>query len=433
MPIVAVLGSQWGDEGKGRVVDYLAKRVDIIARFQGGDNAGHTVVVGNQTFKLHLLPSGVVTGKLSVIGNGVVVNPFTLVEEMDALEARGIKPNIVVSDRAHIILPYHRILDGLQERIKGKFAAGTTRKGIGPTYADKMARIGIRIGDLKDLTGLKEKIELIYKYKQPLFEKYNIECPKPEKVLEDLRKVRERLLPLITDTTVLLHEALAEGKWILAEGAQGAHLDIDHGVYPYTTSSNATIGGVCTGLGVPASEIRYVIGVVKAYISRVGAGPVPTELTNEIGDYLRERGREYGTTTGRPRRCGWLDLVLVKHSHRLNGFTHIVLTKIDVLSGLKEIKVAVKYKHSELGEIDYVPASMKDFAGCEPVYETLPGWDDISPEEWANICKQGVDRIPENTMKYIKFIEGYLNVPVMMASFGPEREQGILLQDIELN
>jgi len=433
MPIVAVLGSQWGDEGKGRVVDYLAKRVDIVARFQGGDNAGHTVVVGDQTFKLHLLPSGVVTGKLSVIGNGVVVNPFTLVEEMDALESRGIKPNIVVSDRAHMILPYHRLLDGLQERIKGKFAAGTTRKGIGPTYADKMARIGIRIGDLKDLTGLKEKIELIYKYKQPLFDKYNIECPKPEKVLEDLRKVRERLLPLITDTTVLLHEALAEGKWILAEGAQGAHLDIDHGVYPYTTSSNATIGGVCTGLGVPASEIKYVIGVVKAYISRVGAGPVPTELTNEIGDYLRERGREYGTTTGRPRRCGWLDLVLVKHSHRLNGFTHIVLTKIDVLSGLKEIKVAVKYKHSKLGEIDYVPASMKDFAECEPVYESLPGWGDISAEEWANICKQGVDKIPENTMKYIKFIEEYLNVPVMMASFGPEREQGILLQDIELN
>ena len=433
MPIVAVLGSQWGDEGKGRVVDYLAKRVDIVARFQGGDNAGHTVVVGDQTFKLHLLPSGVVTGKLSVIGNGVVVNPFTLVEEMDALESRGIKPNIVVSDRAHMILPYHRLFDGLQERIKGKFAAGTTRKGIGPTYADKMARIGIRIGDLKDLTGLKEKIELIYKYKQPLFDKYNIECPKPEKVLEDLRKVRERLLPLITDTTVLLHEALAEGKWILAEGAQGAHLDIDHGVYPYTTSSNATIGGVCTGLGVPASEIKYVIGVVKAYISRVGAGPVPTELTNEIGDYLRERGREYGTTTGRPRRCGWLDLVLVKHSHRLNGFTHIVLTKIDVLSGLKEIKVAVKYKHSELGEIDYVPASMKDFAECEPVYETLPGWGDISAEEWANICKQGVDKIPENTMKYIKFIEDHLNVPVMMASFGPEREQGILLRDIELN
>ena len=433
MPIVAVLGSQWGDEGKGRVVDYLAKRVDIVARFQGGDNAGHTVVVGNQTFKLHLLPSGVVTGKLSVIGNGVVVNPFTLIKEMDELSARGVKLNIVVSDRAHLILPYHKLLDGLQERIKGKFAAGTTKRGIGPTYADKMARIGIRMGDLKDFSELRDKIELLFKYKQPIFERYNIEYPKPEHVINELEKIRNRLLPMIKDTSILLHDALAEGKWVLAEGAQGAHLDIDHGIYPYTTSSNATIGGVCTGLGVPASEIKYVIGVVKAYTTRVGAGPVPTELTDKIGEYLRDRGHEYGTTTGRPRRCGWLDLVLVKHAHRLNGFTHIVLTKIDVLSGLKEIKIAVKYHHNELGDIDYVPASMKDFANCTPVYEVLPGWEDISAAEWANICKQGVDKIPSPARKFVKFVEDYLGVPVMMASFGPEREQGVLLQDIELS
>ncbi|MEQ9716403.1 MAG: adenylosuccinate synthase [Candidatus Asgardarchaeum sp.] len=432
MPIIAVVGSQWGDEGKGRVVDYLASRVDIVARYQGGDNAGHTVVVGNETFKFHLIPSGVVSGKLSILGNGMVINPFKLVKEIESLEARGIKPNIIISDRAHMILPYHQLLDGLQERIKGNLAAGTTKRGIGPTYADKMDRIGIRMVDLKDFSELKKKLELLFNYKLPIFEKYNIECPTPDEVLAKLEKIKDRLVPLIQDTSLILHKALEEGKWILAEGAQGTHLDIDHGIYPFTTSSNSTVGGVCTGLGVPPSEIKYVIGVVKAYTTRVGTGPVPTELKDEIGEYLRKRGHEYGTTTGRPRRCGWLDLVLVKHAHRLNRFTHLAITKLDVLSGLKELKVAVKYYHKDLGEIDYVPASMKEFAECKPIYETLPGWDDFSREEWTEICKGGIQKLPENVKKYIEFIEDYLKVPVMMASFGPERTQGILLRDITL-
>ncbi|MGQ4833753.1 MAG: adenylosuccinate synthase [Candidatus Asgardarchaeia archaeon] len=432
MPVVAVIGSQWGDEGKGRVVDYLANRVDIVARFQGGDNAGHTVVVGDKTFKLHLIPSGVVSGKLSVLGNGMVINPLKLVEEIKSLEAQRVHPNIVISERAHMVLAYHQLLDGLQERIKGKFAAGTTKRGIGPTYADKMNRIGLRMIDLKDLSELKEKINLLYEYKKPIFEKFDIDAPTPEKVFEDLKKVRDKLVPLIKDTSIILNEALDEGKWILAEGAQGTHLDIDQGIYPFTTSSNTTVGGVCTGLGIPPSEIRYVIGIVKAYVTRVGTGPVPTELTDEIGEYIREKGHEYGTTTGRPRRVGWLDLVLVKHSHRLNRFTHIVITKIDVLSGLKEIKVATKYRHKDLGEIDYVPASMKEFAECKPVYENVPGWEELSPEEWTKRIEKGYENLPENVRKYIEFIENYLNVPVLMASFGPERSQGIMLHELEL-
>ena len=430
MPIIAVIGAQWGDEGKGRVVDYLANRVDIVARYQGGNNAGHTVVIGKETYRLHHIPSGVISGKLSVLGNGMVINPFKLIEEMDDLINRGIKPNLMISDRAHIILPYHQVLDSLQEHIKGKLAAGTTKRGIGPTYADKMNRIGIRMGDLKDFSVLKEKLDLLFQYKLPIFDKYGVEYITPDKVLKDLEKIKDRLVPLIQDTSVKLNDALDEGKWIMAEGAQGTHLDIDHGIYPYNTSSNSTVGGVCTGLGVPPSEIKYVIGVVKAYTTRVGTGPVPTELKNEIGNHLREKGHEYGTTTGRSRRCGWLDLALVKHAHRLNRFTHIVLTKLDVLSGLKELKIAVKYKHKDYGEIDYVPASMNEFAECEPIYETLPGWDDLSEENWTRICESGIQSIPENVKKYIDFIENYLKIPVLMASFGPERKQGILMSEL---
>ncbi|MGQ4915873.1 MAG: adenylosuccinate synthase [Candidatus Asgardarchaeia archaeon] len=432
MPIIAVIGAQWGDEGKGRVVDYLAERVDIVARYQGGDNAGHTVVIGKETYRLHHIPSGVISGKLSILGNGMVINPFRLIEEIDGLIARGIKPNLMISDRAHMILPYHQLLDGLQEKIKGKHAAGTTKRGIGPTYADKMNRIGLRMGDLKDFSLVKEKLDLLFQYKLPIFEKYNIEYPSPEEVLKKLEKIKDRLIPMIRDTSLVLNEALDSGKWILAEGAQGTHLDIDHGIYPYNTSSNSTVGGVCTGLGVPPSEIKYVIGVVKAYTSRVGTGPVPTELKDEIGEHLREKGHEYGTTTGRPRRCGWLDLVLVKHAHRLNKFTHIVITKLDVLSGLKELKVAVKYNHKDYGEIDYVPASMKEFAECEPIYETLPGWDNLSDEEWTEICKGGIQKLPTSTKQYIEFVEEYLKVPVLMASFGPERNQGILMSELSL-
>jgi len=432
MPIIAVIGAQWGDEGKGRVVDYLAERVDIVARYQGGDNAGHTVVIGKETYRLHHIPSGVISGKLSILGNGMVINPFRLIEEIDGLITRGIKPNLMISDRAHMILPYHQLLDGLQEKIKGKLAAGTTKRGIGPTYADKMNRIGLRMGDLKDFSLVKEKLDLLFQYKLPIFEKYNIEYPSPEEVLKKLEKIKDRLIPMIRDTSLVLNEALDSGKWILAEGAQGTHLDIDHGIYPYNTSSNSTVGGVCTGLGVPPSEIKYVIGVVKAYTSRVGTGPVPTELKDEIGEHLREKGHEYGTTTGRPRRCGWLDLVLVKHAHRLNKFTHIVITKLDVLSGLKELKVAVKYNHKDYGEIDYVPASMKEFAECEPIYETLPGWDNLSNEEWTEICKGGVQKLPTSTKQYIEFVEEYLKVPVLMASFGPERNQGILMSELSL-
>ncbi len=432
MPIIAVLGAQWGDEGKGRVVDYLSSRVDIVARFQGGDNAGHTVVVGEEAFKLHLIPSGAISGKVSVLGNGMVINPFNLIKEVEELKKRNIEPRILISDRAHMILPYHQMIDKIQEELKKNMAVGTTKKGIGPAYADKAYRYGLRMGDLKNMEVLRQKLELFLAYKSILLNHFNIDYPSYEEMLHRLQEISAVLEPLIIDTVWFLNQKLAENKIILAEGAQGAHLDIDHGTYPFCTSSNTTSGGVCTGLGVPPSRIKYIIGVVKAYTTRVGGGPFPAELTDDQGDFLRKRGHEYGTTTGRPRRCGWLDLVLVKHAHMINGFTHLAITKLDVLTGLEKIKVVVGYQHPTYGKLDYIPSDMLVYAECEPILKSFKGWKELDEHDILENSEKGINALPTEVQEYLKFIEDFLHIPIFMVSFGPERHQCLILNDIPL-
>ena len=420
MTVRAVIGTQWGDEGKGKVVDFLCEDADYVVRFQGGSNAGHTIKVGDEKYKFHLLPSGVVRGKTCVIGNGVVVDPEVFLEEINSLRKRGIEPRIMVSDRANVIMPYHKILDGAEESYLGKKRIGTTKRGIGPCYSDKIARKGIRIADLLDENLLRDKLESIFPIKEKLAEIYGVRFDFDiDELVEKYTEYGRKMEPYITDTIAELNRAIREGKNILLEGAQGVMLDVDFGTYPYTTSSNTISGGACTGSGIPPKCIDEVIGVVKAYTTRVGMGPLPTELKDEIGKHLQERGGEFGTTTGRARRCGWLDLVVLKHSITISGVDKIALTKLDVLDGLREVKVCVGYEYD--GRImDTVPSNIRVLENVKPVYEKLNGWKSVSGATTF-------ENLPREAKNYIKFIEEFLDTEVFLVSTGAEREKTIIV------
>ena len=426
MPGRVVVGTQWGDEGKGKVVDVLSEHADTIVRFQGGNNAGHTVIVNGEKFILHLLPSGVLHQEAKcVIGPGVVVDPFVLLEEIRMLEERGLScDHIRISDRAHIIMPYHIYQDELQEQHSGAKKIGTTKRGIGPCYADKYARHGIRMCDLKDFAVFEEKARRFLADKNLLFTQiYGGEAMDADEMVARFSAIRDQIVGRLCESVSEVNRDLDEGKDVLFEGAQAAMLDINYGTYPYVTSSSPTSAGVCTGAGVAPSRISQVIGVVKAYSTRVGEGPFVTELNDETGDRIRANGGEFGATTGRPRRCGWLDLNVVKHAALINGLTDIVLTKIDVLSGLDELYVCVAYDVDGV-RYDYMPSSLEDIARAKPVYQVFDGWDE-------DITKAATfDELPENCQAYVRFIEDFIGVRVSMISVGPDRVNNIFLHDI---
>lgn len=426
MSSVVVVGTQWGDEGKGKITDFLSENAEVIARYQGGDNAGHTIVFGGVTYKLHLIPSGIFSSKkISVIGNGVVVNPKALIKELAYLHERGISTdNLRISDRAHVILPYHIQLDQLQEESKGDNKIGTTIKGIGPAYMDKVSRVGIRIADLLDKELFEEQLRRNLEEKNRMFTKmYDSTEIAFEDVFEEYYQYGQEIKQYVTDTSVILNEALDAGKNVLFEGAQGVMLDIDQGTYPFVTSSNPVAGGVTIGSGVGPSKVNKVVGVCKAYTSRVGDGPFPTELHDEIGQRIRDIGKEYGTTTGRPRRIGWFDAVVMRHSKRVSGITNLSLNSIDVLSGLDTVKICTAYERN--GEkILHYPASLKELSECTPIYEELPGWD----EDITN-CRS-LEELPENARNYVKRISDLVGVRISTFSVGPGREQTNILEDI---
>ena len=422
--ITAIVGAQWGDEGKGKITDFFAGESDYVVRFHGGNNAGHTVIVEGNTFKLHLIPSGIIYGgPMSIIGNGVVVDPRVLLDEIEYIEGKGIDPKLMVSDRAHVIMPYHIELDGALSNHQGDLAAGSTRRGIAPVYADKMFRNGIRIIDLLESDVLMEKLTKGYTFAKGIIEKAlskKIESS-IEEIFDSYCSYGERLRPYITDTSVELYNAYKNNKSILFEGAQGISLDVDHGIYPYTTSSNTAAGHISTGTGVSFRDIGRIIGVVKAYLSRVGESPLPSEMHGSEAEALREKGGEYGTTTGRPRRVGWLDLVQVRQAVRVNDLTEIALTKLDVLSGFESIKVCVSYDVN--GEtILEMPASLSQYRLARPVYESLPGWDNLPDKIW----EKGFGALPETLKEYIKFVEDQIDCPVKLISVGPQRHETIL-------
>ena len=422
--ITAIVGAQWGDEGKGKITDFFAGESDYVVRFHGGNNAGHTVIVDGNTFKLHLIPSGIVYGEpMSIIGNGVVVDPKALLNEIAYIKEKGIQPKLMVSDRAHVIMPYHISLDAALSGHQGQLAAGSTRRGIAPVYADKMFRNGIRTIDLLEPDVLKEKLEKGYAFAKGLIEKTlerSLETTEKE-IFESYLEYGKQLEPFICDTSVELYKALKAGKSILFEGAQGISLDVDHGVYPFTTSSNTAAGHISTGTGVSFRDIGRIIGVVKAYLSRVGESPLPSEIHGEEADSLREKGGEYGTTTGRPRRVGWLDLVQVRQAVRVNGLTEIALTKLDVLNGFENLKVCTAYDidHSQITEM---PASLTHYRKAQPIYETLSGWETLPDEVWT----KGFDALPKTLKEYISFIEDAVDCPVKIVSVGPQRHETII-------
>lgn len=424
MSSVVIIGSQWGDEGKGKIVDYLAEQADIVVRYSGGSNAGHTVVNEGQEYKLHLLPSGILhSEKLCIIANGVVLDPKLILEEIELINSQGIDTkNLRISDRAHVIMPYHQKLDALQEERKGDKKIGTTQRGIGPCYMDKMARTGIRVTDLLDKEIFAEKLKAALAEKNLLLKAvYNCDGYDFEKVYADYLDYADKLRPYVVDTGYLLVDAIDHNKKIMYEGAQATFLDIDHGTYPYVTSSNPIAGGVCTGAGVGPKSIGTVMGVVKAYSTRVGEGPFVTELLDEIGDHIRERGHEYGVTTGRPRRCGWLDAAVVKYAARLNSMDYMAITRLDILDELKTLKICTGYTFNGK-KIDYMPASLKELAQCEPLYEEMPGWQtDISGiRKYADL--------PENARRYVERLSQISGVPLGIVSVGPGRTQTIILE-----
>lgn len=420
---LAVLGAQWGDEGKGKIVDLLTPRFDLVARYQGGHNAGHTVYVNGTKFVLRLIPSGILhAGVTCVIGNGLVVDPQAFFAEVDELTKNGIDVSgrLFVSDKAHLILPYHRDLDLLSEARRGERKIGTTSRGIGPAYEDKIARRGIRVGDLADPKALEQNVRDNVLARNRLVHDSTMDW---QQVLGQLLEIGARLRPLVRDVSLMLHQASQAGKAILFEGAQGTLLDIDHGTYPYVTSSNATIGGVCTGLGVGPRAINGVLGVVKAYTTRVGEGPLPTELTGEMGKRLRDSGNEYGAVTGRPRRCGWYDAVAVRYGVRINGLDALALTKLDVLDGLEQIDICTGYTVGGR-TLTEMPSDVAQLAACQPVYETMPGWD--APTK-------GVRRfadLPENARRYIARLEQVTGVPAALVSTGSDRDETILRDEV---
>jgi len=464
---VTIVGSQLGDEGKGGIVDLWGEAADVVVRYQGGDNAGHTVVEGGTEYKLSLVPSGAVRGKVGVLGNGCVVNPATLFEEMDDLRERGLDPDVRVARRAHVILPYHRVLDGIEEEIKSESdqEVGTTGRGIGPTYEDKAGRRGVRVGDLVDPERLREKLEYVVPQKRALAEDvFGVETGEEFDVAslyEEYRRYGERLREegMTVDAGAFLADRLDAGDEVMFEGAQGTIIDVDHGNYPYVTSSNPTAGGAATGTGLGPGVVGggEVVGIVKAYLTRVGSGPMPTELGGVVGDtpgydeqgagedeelatYIREEGGEYGTVTGRPRRVGWLDLPMLRHSTRVNGFTGLAVNHVDVLAGLDEVKVGHSYDldtdeqssssnrtQSDDGEeLFTVPATTERWGDCEPNFRTFDGWDDV---DWSDVAETGYDAIPENAREYLGYVSDELDVPIYAVGVGPNREESVVLED----
>ncbi|CAN5346870.1 adenylosuccinate synthase [soil metagenome] len=426
MPAIVIIGAQWGDEGKGKATDLLSERIDYVVKFNGGNNAGHTVVVGDQKYALHLLPSGILTpGVIPVIGNGVVVDIEVLFHELEALTSRGVDVSrLLVSANAHVITQYHRTLDKVTERFLGKRQIGTTGRGIGPAYADKINRVGIRIQDLFDENILRQKVEGALHQKNHLLVKiYNRRAISVDEIVEDLLSYAERLRPMVADTGLVLNQALDAGKTIVFEGGQATMLDVDHGTYPFVTSSNSTSGGAATGSGVAPNRLDRVIGIVKAYTTRVGAGPFPTELEDESGEWLRSRGFEFGTTTGRPRRTGWYDAPIARYSARVNGVTDFVMTKLDVLTGLTSIPVCVAYEVDGV-RVEEVPVSQSDFHHAVPVYEEFPGWDeDISGA-------RTFEDLPKNAQDYVLAIEAMSGSRISAIGVGPDREAIIVRHDL---
>ncbi|WP_276252865.1 adenylosuccinate synthase [Halomontanus rarus] len=449
---VTIVGSQLGDEGKGGVVDLYGDAADVVARYQGGDNAGHTVVYDGDKYKLSLVPSGAVRGKVGILGNGCVVNPETLFEEIDTLRERGLDPDIRVAERAHAILPYHRVLDGIEEDEKEDLAAGTTKRGIGPTYEDKMGRRGIRIGDLLDPEVLRERLEYVVPQKKALaedvFGKETGEAFDVEHLFETYREYGERLAAegMTVDAGTYLQNRIDEGDNVMLEGAQGTSIDIDHGIYPYVTSSNPTAGGACVGSGLGPTVVGQgeVIGVVKAYLSRVGTGPLPTELggvegqtpeytgdgsgdedEEELATYIRDEGGEYGTVTGRPRRVGWLDMPMLRHAARASGFTGLAINHIDVLAGLENVKVGHAYEF-EGEELLTMPPTTEKWGRCEATYRSFDGWSAV---DWAAVAAEGYEAIPENARTYLEYVADELGAPIYAVGVGPGREETIVLEN----
>jgi len=426
MPVIAVIGAQWGDEGKGKVVDLLAQEAKAVVRFSGGDNAGHTVINPYGEFKLHLVPSGIFSPQaICIIGNGVVINPAVLISEIDHLNQRGVDTTrLFISDRAHLIMPYHTLLDGLEEEWRGGKALGTTRKGIGPAFADKAARLGIRTGDLLDKEALLNRLRSILDYKNIILTKiYGVSPLSLDEVYGQYCQYGERLAPYIRETALIIEEALNREELVLLEGAQGTLLDPDFGTYPYTTSSSPLAGGSCLGAGLGPTRINRILGVFKAYCTRVGAGPMPTELKDETGGLIRERAHEYGTTTGRPRRCGWFDAVAARLSTRINGFTGAAITRLDILDTLPRLKICIGYKLD--GEtIDYFPSSITSLEKCQPIYEELPGWQAPTTD-----IRQ-YEQLPNEARQYVTRLEELISCPINLICVGPEREQTIFKMPI---
>tara|TARA_B100000959_G_scaffold279006_1_gene338411 strand:+ start:37 stop:1299 length:1263 start_codon:yes stop_codon:yes gene_type:complete len=417
--VTTIIGAQWGDEGKGKITDYLADDSKVVARSQGGNNAGHTIVIDDKKYKLHLLPSGILrTDVINVIGNGVVVNPEVLLSELANLDSE--RGELIISDRAHVIMPYHKLLDGGEETSKGKSMIGTTGNGIGPCYSDKASRIGIRMGDLLDEGTVVERLEKALPRNLALLSHYGIDH---DLNLEYLTKLcsgwKDKLGDYIADTSLLINKHIDNGDNVLLEGAQGVHIDIEYGTYPFVTSSSPTTAGAALGSGIAPSKIREVVGVTKAYLTRVGSGPFPTELENKVGEEIRSKGHEFGTTTGRPRRCGWLDLVMLELSHRICGFTSLAITKLDILSDMEEIKVCVAYKDEKGVEIKHFPSSLSNLSKCKPVYETFSGWSSADIDIGKGI-------IPVEMQKFLDFISKELQVPISIVSLGPGRDETII-------
>jgi adenylosuccinate synthase len=426
MPAAVLVGAQWGDEGKGKATDLLGGDVDYVVRYQGGNNAGHTVVIGDQKYALHLLPTGILSPDVvPVIGNGVVIDPGVLLSEIDGLAARGISAErLLISSNAHLIMPHHKALDKVTERYLGKAKIGTTGRGIGPAYGDKIARMGVRVQDLFDPGILAKKIEVALTEKNQVLTKvYNRRGIEPEAVLEEYLGYAERLKPHIADTSLVLSKALDEGKFVLLEGGQGTLLDIDHGTYPFVTSSSPTSGGACAGAGIPPNRLTKIIGILKAYTTRVGSGPFPTELTDEMGDWLRQTGGEYGVTTGRNRRCGWFDAVIARYATRINGITDYFLTKLDVLSGLERIPVCVAYDVDGVRH-DEIPMTQTDFHHATPIYEEFPGWrEDIT-------SAKSFDDLPPNAQAYVRALEEMAGAPISAIGVGPGRDQTVVVRSL---
>jgi len=455
---VTIVGSQLGDEGKGGIVDVYGDAADVVVRYQGGDNAGHTVVFEGDEYKLSLVPSGAVRGKVGVLGNGCVVNPRTLFDEISTLQEKGLDPDVRVAERAHVILPYHRILDGIEEDVKSETdqEVGTTGRGIGPTYEDKAGRRGVRIGDLLDPEVLRERLEYVVPQKRALIEDvYGLDIDSLDNpaaldvdaLFEEFREIGERLedRDMTVNASAFLTDAMADGQNVMFEGAQGTIIDIDHGNYPYVTSSNPTAGGAATGTGLSPGVIGNgeVIGIVKAYLTRVGSGPLPTELGGVVGDtpdydestdgrneelaeYIREEGGEYGTVTGRPRRVGWLDIPMLRHSARVNGFTGLAINHLDVLAGLDEVKVGHSYT-LDGEELLTMPPTTEKWADCEANFRIFDGWDDV---DWAAVAEEGYDAIPENARKYLDYLSAELDTPIYAVGVGPGREETVVVEDV---